>query len=134
MTGHPDHNRAAFTYAWNRLQAAGYTAISPHFLENGIEVEARAKSGVAEIYRYALPIDLFAMSSCDAVMSLPGWENSRGSLFEGHGAGLMEIPIVDGYGLLPSVGRLREDLTLEQYMDRVIIYLETEANLCPMRS
>lgn len=127
MTGVLNHNRDAFQYAWNRLMRAGYTAVSPHHLENGIEIDVRALAGKGEIYKYALPIDLFALSSCDGMMVLPDSDESNGLKFEIHGAGLFEIPVVDGYGLLPR----DTEMSLEAYMDRVIIYLETEAHLCP---
>jgi hypothetical protein len=128
MTKEPDKGRAAFTYAWKRLHEAGFTPVSPHFLENGIDIETRAKMSKEEVYKYALPIDIFALSSCDAMMVLPRWETSDGTRFEMHGASLMGIQVVDAS---PPLGTV---LTLEQWMDRVIIYLQTEANLCPMRS
>ncbi len=128
MSDVPDHNREAFQYAWNRLMRANFTAVSPHHLENGIEIDTRAKCGKAEIYKYALPIDLFALSSCDLMMTLPDSDDSRGLAFEIHGANLFEIPVVDGYGWLSH----STELSLKEYMDRVIIYLrlKTEANEC----
>lgn len=133
MTDEPDKGTAAFSYAWNRLMQTGYYPVSPHFLENGIDIETRAKCSKEEVYRYALPIDLFALSSCVGMMVLPRYQNSNGTRFEMHGAGLMGIPVVNGYGHGGGLG-FGDSLSLEQYMDRVIIYLETEANLCPERS
>ena len=92
MTGHPDNNRASFAYAWNELIEAGFDATSPHFLESSIEIETRAKMGTASVYRHVLPVDVFAISSVDAVLALPGWEDSRGAKFEKHFAELIEIP------------------------------------------
>jgi hypothetical protein len=94
MTGLPDNNRKAFAFAWNRLMDAGFDAVSPHFLESAIEVETRAKIGIAAVYRHVLPVDLFALSGVDGVLALPGWEESRGAKFEKHFADLIEIPWV----------------------------------------
>jgi hypothetical protein len=131
MTDLPDKGRAAFTYAWNRLMQAGFTAISPHFLENAIDIETRAHKSKEEVYRYALPIDLFALSSCDAIMVLPGWADSDGTNFELHGARLMGIPIIRPDALIPH---LSDTLSLEKWIDRAVVYLQTEANLCPTMS
>ena len=92
MTGLPQNNREAFAYAWNKLIEEGFDAISPHFLESAIEIETRAKMGTAAVYRHVLPVDCFAISSADAVLALPGWEDSRGCNFERHFADLIEIP------------------------------------------
>lgn len=92
MTGIPDQNRPAFRFAWNHLTQRGFHVISPHFLESSIEVDTRAAIGTGEVYRYALPIDIFALSSCSYVVALPGWETSNGAGFERHGAELMRIP------------------------------------------
>ena len=89
-----DYNRASFEQAWNHLTKAGVTAISPHFLESAIDIEARARMGAGALYRYAIPIDIFALSSCQAALALPGWEDSKGSCVEQVNAGLMEIPWV----------------------------------------
>lgn len=94
MTGLPDNNRAAFAYAWNRLMEAGFDAVSPHFMESAIEVETKARMGTAAVYRHVLPVDIFALSSVDAVLALPGWEQSRGAKFEKHFADLIEVPWV----------------------------------------
>jgi hypothetical protein len=129
MTKEKDKGTAAFVYAWNRLKKAGYYPVSPHHLENAIDIETRAKLSKEEVYRYALPIDIFALSSCDVMIVLPRYYDSDGTGFEQHGAKLMGIKVVDGYGPLPW--QYASELTLEQYMDRVLIYLQTEADLCP---
>jgi hypothetical protein len=94
MTGIPEHNHPAFKAAWNALTQAGYEAISPHFIESVIEIDSRVQIGQGAVYRYALPIDTFALSSCEAVVALPGWEQSQGCGFEKHAADLMDIPWV----------------------------------------
>jgi hypothetical protein len=131
MTSLPDKGKAAFTQAWNHLMQAGFHAVSPHFLENGIDIETRAKQSTQEVYRYALPIDLFALSSCDAMICLPGWTDSDGTCFEMHGARLMGIPIIRPDSLIPH---LKNELSLSDWLDRAVIYLQTEASLCPTTS
>jgi hypothetical protein len=123
MTDMLNSNKDAFAYAWNRLMAAGFEAVSPHFLESVLDMETRQKMGPAQVYRYALPIDTFALSSCDFMMVLPGWEDSDGTGFELHGAKLFDIPVIEGRG------HHHGELTLEQWMDRVIVNLRlnTEA-------
>lgn len=96
MTGMPDNNRPAFATAWNLLMQAGVDAVSPHFLESAIEIDTRSKMGTAAVYRHVLPVDTFAISSVDAVIALPGWEDSRGAQFEKHFADLIEIPWITG--------------------------------------
>ena len=87
-----DYNRASFAFAWNHLTVAGITAISPHFLESAIEIDARAKMSIEAVYRYAIPIDIFALSSCDYAIALPGWEGSKGCVCEKVNADIMGIP------------------------------------------
>ncbi len=94
MTGYKDNNRHAFAFAWNRLMEAGFDAVSPHFMESAIEVETKARMGQPAVYRHVLPVDLFALSSVDAVLALDGWENSKGALFERHFTTLIQIPWV----------------------------------------
>jgi hypothetical protein len=134
MNGYPDFNKGSFLKAWNILMAAGYDATSPHFLENKIEVEVRARRGVDAIYRYALPIDIYAISGVDAVVALPGWERSRGAGFEKHAADLMGIPWVapeytsDEYPMTEGV--TDEDM-LEFWINDCIAILEDLHVPCP---
>jgi len=121
MTGLPDFNRAAFTYAWNRLTRLGYEVVSPHFLESVIEIESRTQMGPGAVYRYALPMDLFALSSCRFVVALPGWEQSNGANFEKHGADLMNIPWV-----APDYTSDEFPGGLDEYMDAVVDLLLEE--------
>ena len=124
MTNMPDNNRAAFAFAWNRLIEAGVDAVSPHFLESAIEIENRTRMGTAAVYRHVLPVDCFAISSVDAVLALPGWEGSRGCLFEKHFADLIEIPWVSGVSdgdFIPS------DNPLVDVQEQVMIYSVSQA-------
>lgn len=94
MSGIKDHNRASFAKAWNKFTQAGFDVVSPHFLESVIEIDTRATMGPGHVYRYAIPIDVFAISSVDVCVALPGWEHSKGCKLEKHCAELMHIPWV----------------------------------------
>lgn len=108
MTGQPNNNRDAFAFAWNRLIEAGVDPVSPHFLESAIEIENRTRMGTAAVYRHVLPVDCFAISSVDAVVALPGWETSRGCLFEKHFADLIEIPWIATPSIEEAIDQLKE--------------------------
>lgn len=92
MSGMPDYNRRTFQIAWNYLTMKGHLPVSPHFLEAPVEVDSRARLGPEVLYRHVLPLDIFALSTTEAVIALPGWEVSKGCGFEEHAASLMGIP------------------------------------------
>lgn len=94
MSGQPNCNRHSFRVAWVYLTNLGYLPVSPHFLEAPVEVESRMNIGPAALYRHVLPVDIFALSTCHAVVALPGWEQSKGCGLEKHAADLMDIPWV----------------------------------------
>lgn len=114
MTGILDNNKPAFALAWTRLHEAGFEAISPHFLESVMEVKTREAMGTAAVYRHVLPVDIFALSSVEAVLALPNWQGSRGAKLEKHFADLIEIPWVSSFLLSHSI---------ERYIDLCIVKL-----------
>jgi len=97
MTGLPNNNRDAFVYAWKELTEAGFEAVSPHFLESSIPETLRRNLGLPAVYRQVLPIDIFALSTSDAVLALPAWEGSKGAHFEYHYCNLCMIPWIGGH-------------------------------------
>ena len=72
ISGLPDLNRPAFAQAAAHLRALGWLVINPH------ELEHAAPSGWADYMR----VDLAAMMTADAILMLPGWEDSRGARLE----------------------------------------------------
>jgi len=128
-----DFNRKSFELAWKKITEMGHIAISPHFLESTIDIESRNKMGMGQVYKYALPIDIFALSSCEAAIALPGWRKSRGSCFEEHAARLMEIHWAEmGQYDYPAnfapAGPPRnhvETEALNHYVHEMVKYLET---------
>lgn len=74
MSGHPDYNLPAFREAATRLRLEGYRVFNPG--EQGADAPESAP------YAIYLPADIRAVLECDAVVALPGWEQSRGALLE----------------------------------------------------
>jgi hypothetical protein len=108
MTGLPCFNFEAFYEAARRIGCAGHCAINPAemcnavgFNEEGYEMgdpAAAARDGFD--IRAAARRDLLALTECDAIYLLPGWENSAGARAEKAVAdwlGLAELKL-DGEG------------------------------------
>ena len=118
MTGMPDNNIHAFRAAAERLRSQGHFVINPHdftpmfgsdeeieksfknlyafyagIYEDDIDItQAKHKGRLANAIMAA---DLAAVSSCDAIYLLKGWETSRGARKElahaiAHGLKIMQ--------------------------------------------
>ncbi|KTT15843.1 DUF4406 domain-containing protein [Pseudacidovorax intermedius] len=85
MTGLPDLNFPAFHAAAATLRAAG------HHVENPAEINADPKAGWVDCMR----ADIQRLVTCDAVLLLPGWRNSRGATLEHHIAQALGLQLVD---------------------------------------
>lgn len=72
MTGLPDLNFPAFNRAAELLRADGHTAINPVDINPDPNAQWQAC-----MFR-----DLEQLDTCDAVLMLPGWENSSGAQIE----------------------------------------------------
>lgn len=72
MTGHPDLNFPAFHAMAAQLRAAGHEVISP------AEINPDPKAEWTE----CMFADLKALTTCDGIVMLPGWENSPGAQIE----------------------------------------------------
>ena len=93
MTGLPDHNKAAFSAAAEKLRAQGHFVINPaelsalfgtaEDLADSFECLYRGMSQVrnrtSQIARAVMDADLAAVRSCNAIYLLHGWETSRGA-------------------------------------------------------
>jgi len=93
MTGLPDHNYPAFRAAAERLRAQGTKVISPHELPAncpGCSDEAMPHS-----WANHMRADLAALLTCDVIMLLPGWEQSRGAQLEKTVAEAVNMMVVD---------------------------------------
>lgn len=80
MTGYEDYNRPAFDHAAARLRRQGFRVTSPPELD--LMDPAPAHLTEDEAWTYYLKRDLPALVKCQAVVVLPGWEDSRGATLE----------------------------------------------------
>ncbi len=72
MTGIKDLNFPAFHRAASVLRAAGHTAVNPAEINPDTNAQWQAC-----MFR-----DLEELDKCDAILMLPGWENSPGAQIE----------------------------------------------------
>lgn len=72
MSGYPGHNFPAFNEAAAKLRAAGYDVVNPAEFEENI-----GRSWIECIIH-----DLQQLAPCDAVATLPGWQDSPGANVE----------------------------------------------------
>lgn len=84
ITGVKNYKRI-FQRAKDALTAKGYDVVNPAELTEVI--------GDSFTYDEILAIDLDLLARCDAVVQLPGWENSRGANVE-HGYALAADKII----------------------------------------
>jgi len=74
MTGIPEFNYPAFEAACFALRAAGHHVVSPH--------EINPPDGVDHPWEWYLRRDIVGLLECEAIVVLPGWEQSRGARLE----------------------------------------------------
>jgi hypothetical protein len=74
MTGYEDYNFPAFNEATERLEDEGWSVCNP------------AEKGIVPGWEWEdyLRYDLGELVECDAIYTLPGWEDSRGASLEVH--------------------------------------------------
>lgn len=85
MTGLPEFNFPAFTDAAKRLRAQGYAVVSPHELHDHTDRE----------WSWYIRRALKTLLVCDAMVLLPGWEDSAGCRLEVSVAEAIGIPITE---------------------------------------
>ncbi|WP_206831642.1 DUF4406 domain-containing protein [Alicyclobacillus fructus] len=96
MTGLPHGNRPAFMEAAQALRARGLTVVNP------------AEYGSPEDDWYAaMRRDIRMLMDADAVVTLPGWERSRGARLEVYVASQLNMPV---YTLAACLRAADEDL------------------------
>jgi len=93
MTGMKDFNRPAFHQAARRLRKQGYLVFNPAELPGSDEHTSRWP----ELMRLCIR----ALPEYDALAALNGWEYSTGAGVEVLVAEILEIPVLDAYGLQP---------------------------------
>jgi len=96
MTGLPNGNRPAFMEAAQALRARGFRVINP------------AEFGSPEDDWYAaMRRDIRMLMDADAVVTLPGWERSRGARLEVYVACQLKMPV---YTLAACLRAAEEEL------------------------
>ena len=83
MTGMPDLNRCAFTFAEGRILAHGMKPVNPHTL-----------CDPSWDWNKCMRADVTALCACDALLLLPGWENSKGAKAEKAAADALGLEII----------------------------------------
>lgn len=79
MTGLPEYNYPAFFDAERQLRAAGYLVMNP---ADRPDPTPRRKGDTAPSWGDWLRGAIGLLVQCDGVALLPGWEASKGALFE----------------------------------------------------
>lgn len=76
MTGYVDHNFPAFNAEAKRLRNLGYTVINP------VEVNGADAVGKGLSWQTCLINDVRALTHCDSLVLMPGWQESEGAMLE----------------------------------------------------
>lgn len=84
MSGLPDYNFAAFNAAAAMLRTSGFHVLNPADFGANPEVP----------WRRCLERDLVTMFHADVVVTLPGWEKSKGAVLETHVARELGISVM----------------------------------------
>lgn len=85
MTGLPEYNYPAFHSAAAELRGRGYEVESPAEHDHGTDMP----------WDFYVRLGLVKLLDCDAVVLLPGWENSRGARLEWYVASRLQMRCVD---------------------------------------
>jgi hypothetical protein len=84
MRGYPKFNFPAFRNAAADLRQLGYDVLSPHELDEeiGLTEDTPTDKVTKQTVFQCLRRDMEAISRCDAIALLPGWEKSSGANLE----------------------------------------------------
>ena len=93
MSGHVGHNYPAFNHAEEVLKEAGHVVFSPAKLDHGIW--GNRPGSEFPLRRAFSAYTNFICNRAEAVVVLPGWERSRGTLAEVSLASVLGLPIVE---------------------------------------
>ena len=75
MTGYENHNFSEFDRMTEKLEAFGYEVVNPASLSVDFNIENPTRQ---DYYRK----DIRALTYCDTILMLEGWERSHGAQFE----------------------------------------------------
>ena len=152
MRGIPEFNFPTFDRARDELTALGYEAVSPADLDRANGFEGLGKNGKPDevempIVKVMLRRDIEALSNCDGIALLPGWEHSTGVALELAYAHACDMPVYlinDDYtlttyhgsgkpissdeGTKHDIGKARYDLLSPDALDGLVAVLTFGAN------
>ena len=111
MTGAPDLNRPAFEARAAKLRKLGYEVVVPHDLDDATPPPLTWKS--------CLKRDIAALSQCDLISMIPGWEKSVGACLEKDVAYRLGIDEVMEDGSVRYVAPQKSENVLQE-ADRLI--------------
>lgn len=100
MTGFEDYNYPEFNFKAKALRAQGYEVFNPAETDNGYQDHPRS---------YYLKKDVIAITECDAVAVLTGYEMSLGVLLELHVAVAIGLPVYDANDMTRRI-HITEDM------------------------
>ena len=93
MSGLPEFNYPAFKTAAERLRSKGHTVVSPHELP--ADCLGCANIGHEHSWAEHMRVDLAALLTCDVIVLLPGWSQSKGAQLEKTVAEAVGMMVID---------------------------------------
>ncbi len=99
MSGLPEFNYPAFTSAAKILRSQGHAVVSPHELP--ADCPGCLNTGYEHSWSEHMRVDLAALLTCDVIVMLPGWQQSRGALLEKSVAEAIGLMVID-YSVISS--------------------------------
>lgn len=95
MRGLPLFNFPAFDAAAKKLRAMGHEVVSPAELDRAVGFDPATSVPDDAFMRRALARDLVAVTECDAIALLHGWQNSQGTRLELSLARMLGLKVLD---------------------------------------
>lgn len=105
MTGYELYNFPAFDAEAARLRALGHTVVSPADLDRSVGFDP-AGPVLPGFLEEAMRRDLTAILSCDALVLMPGWRDSKGTALEVEVARAVGMPMLAAETLEPIADEL----------------------------
>jgi hypothetical protein len=84
ITGYPLGNKPAFSLAKESLTKKGHEVISPFDDESQEATDETLKDNYGDKYWKVLSDDVYKLSKVEALVFLPGWEQSKGARLEAY--------------------------------------------------
>lgn len=87
MTGLPNKNKDEFDRYAFTLRTKGFLVVSP------VEMDDNPDQGYDNVYYRCLKAAVAAMLTCEVVVILPGWKESKGAVVEVDLANSLKMPV-----------------------------------------